>query len=620
MMLDPNVRQIYLSALNPPLGYDLNQAIATTFSLDLLTLLSIPLSFAKFEIKSKDELIKDPISVLEAVRRLAGRIHVFCQNGQIKTPSSPNPLFNYLEKMIIEVSPSHPEGVFHPKIWVLRFVSRRGEKILYRFLCLSRNITFDKSWDTILTLDGELRRRLFARNRALSDFIEALPSMAKRDLLKKTVKEIMRIAEEIRHVDFRAPKEFYEDFRFWPLGIPGYKKSPIQQNYRRVLIASPFLSDNILETLTEDSPKNILISRGESLDDLKKETLERFESVYVMDEAANEVDGDESGISGGGSKNYIDENDSASSVLHTKLYLADSGWDAHLWTGSANATNAGFIDQNVEFLVELHGKKSRVGIEPFLAQKNGVTSFRDLLVDYSSIDVSISKEEQIRKELKTRLEKARRQLSNAKIHASVTPSVNKDCYDLGLNFPKRLKFTDVEIDGKCWPISLKPNLGLKMHFQNISPLLIFQSVPIDKITSLFSFELKACVKSVKYSLRFVLNLALRGMPQDRDEKTLQAIVASQDDFLRYLRLLLYEGEFSEPALNLAGIFKSGGRAKGDWILSEEIPLFEELVRAYSRFPEKIHRISKLIEDLEEGKKIIPGEFMELWKTFQEAVK
>ena len=53
----------------------------------------------------------------------------------------------------------------------------------------------------------------------------------------------------------------------------------------------------------------------------------------------------------------------------------------------------------------------------------------------------------------------------------------------------------------------------------------------------------------------------------------------------------------------------------------DMPLFEELIRAYSRYPEKIKRIADLVDDLsntEEGKKVLPDEFKRLWKAFQKA--
>ena len=56
---------------------------------------------------------------------------------------------------------------------------------------------------------------------------------------------------------------------------------------------------------------------------------------------------------------------------------------------------------------------------------------------------------------------------------------------------------------------------------------------------------------------------------------------------------------------------------------EDMPLFEELLRTYSRDPDKIKRIAKLIEDIrktEEGQRLLPDAFMRLWQTFQEAAR
>jgi hypothetical protein len=57
--------------------------------------------------------------------------------------------------MVVEVKAPNG-GLFHPKIWLLRYTSET-EAPAYRFLCLSRNMTFSRSWDLILRLDGSLQ-------------------------------------------------------------------------------------------------------------------------------------------------------------------------------------------------------------------------------------------------------------------------------------------------------------------------------------------------------------------------------------------------------------------------------------------------------------------------------
>ena len=613
-MLDPSERKLYINALRHPVGFYLDHAIATTFSLNLLTLLTVPLSFAKFDLKKKDDVLNDPVSILEAVRRTSGRFNVFCQNGRIKVPSSPNPLFYYLEKMIIEVSPYNQEGIFHPKVWVLRFVDEKEDKIFYRFLCLSRNITFDKSWDTILTLEGEVRGRFFARNHGLSDFIRTLPLLAKKNVGKRTLNKINKIAEEIRHVDFKAP-DYYEDFRFWPMGIAKKNKFPIRKDYLRMLVVSPFLTNGLLKRLAKDKSENILISRIEELDALKRETLNKFEKIYVMDEAAEDMEDSSFETSSEASKKTPIDEESDLSGLHAKLFLAESGWDAYLWTGSANATSAAFDNFNVEFLVELKGKKSRVGIDTFIKEKTN--SFMDLLAEYIPPEEAVEENKRI-KELKMRLEKAQKQISNANLTVKVSKGSLDKSYKMELIFPKSFKFSDTQdISGSVWPISLKFSEAKNLKLAGSIFPKKFDNVFLEQITGFFAFKLK--IKSLKDTISFVLNLPVIGMPKNREERILQVIISDKENFIRYLLLLLYDHEYSFLVINLDKKLKGLGTARRDLFFGEEMPLFEELVKAYSRSPEKINRITKLVKDLsktEEGMKVLPKEFKLLWDIFQ----
>ena len=66
--------------------------------------------------------------------------------------------------------------------------------------------------------------------------------------------------------------------------------------------------------------------------------------------------------------------------LHAKLFVIDRGWDASVFSGSFNAT-VHALQHNVEFMVELVGKKSRFGVDQFLRQVKGETNFADLLKD-----------------------------------------------------------------------------------------------------------------------------------------------------------------------------------------------------------------------------------------------
>ncbi|MCL6558110.1 MAG: phospholipase D family protein, partial [Firmicutes bacterium] len=378
-MLSPNERHLYMEALKPPAGYFFDRGVATTFSLDLITLLVAPLSFALFECKEEKEFIANPIAVLEALRRAAGKLAVFCQRGRISIPSTGSLLYSYLERMVVEVTAPNENGVFHPKIWLLRYTAD-DHPVIYRLLCLSRNITFDRSWDTLLVLEGEVSNKKHPGNQPLADFIRYLPELAGGKVLRRIRDDIELLANEVMQVAFTPPPDFDQDIRFWPIGLPGLKSFPLETSYNRLLIISPFLSEDILTRFNNKAEK-ILISRVDSLDTIDGNILAGFQEVFIMDDLAAEPEtADEDNVDGSGDapspgEEYVEQRLTG---LHAKLYLAENGRQTRLWTGSANATNAAFNHVNVEFLVELSGNKSKIGIDRFLGRDDSKDSFRNL--------------------------------------------------------------------------------------------------------------------------------------------------------------------------------------------------------------------------------------------------
>jgi hypothetical protein len=409
---------------------------------------------------------------------------------------------------------------------------------------MSRNITFDRSWDTILTIEGEVKKGLFSKNKPLAEFIKALPGLSKNRLNRSFSRKIEEIAEEIRHVDFEPPSQF-EDFKFWPLGIDGNRIFPIIDDYRSLLVVSPFLTNGLLKRVALKKSENILVSRFEELDILQPETREKYKKIYYMDEAAGDEDESSIETSSDSSRKSDLDKESNLSGLHAKLFIAESGWDAHVWTGSANATSNAF-KMNVEFLVELVGKRSRVGIKKFMGEikddneKKGNTSFIDLLYEYESPKQPV-KEKEREKELERKLESITKQIANTNFRVQVISDTKKKTYMLQLDAAGIKRINDIEsVTCRLWPISLNPFKSLAFDLSNPRLPAKFSELPFDKLTGLFAFKLK--VENVEKS--FVLNLPIKGLPPDREKKMLQALISSQDKFLQYLLILLFEGESS----------------------------------------------------------------------------
>ena len=142
---------------------------------------------------------------------------MFCQAGQIAVPKAYRLLFGYLESSVHEVRAARNGGVFHPKVWIVRYVAD-GEPVQYRLLCASRNLTFDRSWDTLLVLDGVVGERATRKNEPLSRFIRSLQEIVVQKLADNIKNTLAELARELDYVGFQLP-EHIEDIEFWPIGL-----------------------------------------------------------------------------------------------------------------------------------------------------------------------------------------------------------------------------------------------------------------------------------------------------------------------------------------------------------------------------------------------------------------
>ena len=263
-MLAPDNRKLLIEALRPLLGHSLDRAVATTFTLDLQTALMVPLAFAGFRFDENP----DPIEIMEALRRMSEKLDIFCQAGAISAARWPSDLVALLENVIHEVKRPGRGRIFHPKVWALRYLDPSGEPA-FRLIVLSRNLTADRSWDTILWLDGHLQgRRPIAANRPLSSFFEALLGLVPAGLPEERGEAIEGLAQELRRVNWELPDGVREAC-FHPIGIRGFRSFPVEDHfsgYRRLVI-SPFVRDGFIQRFLKATPGRsaALVSRGEEL-------------------------------------------------------------------------------------------------------------------------------------------------------------------------------------------------------------------------------------------------------------------------------------------------------------------------------------------------------------------
>lgn len=612
-MLEPNDRTLFLEALRPPEGYELDFAVGTSYSLDLVALLTAPLAFTFFDWEDRDgQLTQDPLVLLETLRKNSRRMTLFCQTGRIVVPPQHKPLFGYLEDCVVEARAPDPQGAFHPKVWALRYASN-GEPVIYRLVCLSRNLTFDRSWDTVVVLEGELkiRKRAFTVNQPIGDFFQALPGMAVRAVGEKVSGRLGQIQDEIRRVQF-APPEGFESCAFWPFGIGEPQNAPIYQRNRRHLIISPFLSTAFLQGFVDKHwGEDILVSRRDELDSVPPEVLEHFgDRVYYLATEADDVVDSEG----------TDEEETAPGVfqgLHAKLYVVDDGWDARLLTGSANATRAAFAS-NVELLVELKGRKSKCGVEAILGQAGSQTSLRSLLVPYRPPDEPPKPDENRR--ITQAMEDLRRKIANLELRLDVRNGAAEGSWAVALfSDSEGLAAADESCEVRCWLLSLPDEASAHVNLGAV-PMAVFVGVSWQALTSFVVFSVAAKGHDDIAPIAFVRNLPIEGGPADRQEHLLQQVLTDRATLVRFLMMLLAQDDYDLTLVQ--DLVVSTGLPGSDTLpLGEGLALLEPLVQALARSPEKLDRVKRLVDDLsqsEAGLNLLPERFLEVWEPLWKA--
>lgn len=623
-MFDPGNRKVYLENLQPPDGYRLECALATTFSLDLMSLLMAPLSMIMSEAQDKDEALKDPIALVEALQRSADRLAIFCHQGRISIPRTETRLYRYLEQTVVEVRSPNKNGVFHPKLWILKFIAD-DEYPVYRLICLSRNLTFDRSWDIILSMDGyiEDQRHVYRENKPLQDFVNSLSGLSVHPVLKKTQNIVDKIVRDIPSIIFEKPEGFQNAHEFIPLGIPGYDRKFTLGRAERSLILSPFLSGRIISTLEKHGKNNILISRLEELDKIDAEVLEKLRrntKVYVFSDEADLPEEQQNGstaVETDDSNSIPDETEL--SGLHAKLYITESDENTHLYFGSANATDAGLHGKNTEFLIGLTADRESVSINTLFSfdDKDGITS---MINEYHRERPDVQLDDAALK-LEKLLHDTRELIIRTNLRAVVSAADDKKGYDIALSGQSLPVENDALKNVRVYPVTLDKDYARPLEDIITSQTITFPSVSVVSITSFFAFEINAEYKDKKQRLNFVLNLPVEGIPEERDRAILQNIISDRGKFIRYIILLLSEETNPARMMNLMARYRYGLDDKTA-AAARNIPLLEELVRAYSRSPEKLDRINEIVRDLtmqEDGNEILPEGFEEIWEVFRQVL-
>ena len=605
-MLEPDVRHLLLDSLRPPAGYTLEAAVGTTFTLDLLALMAAPVAFAVFDRQREDgSAATDPVSTLQALRAHASNITLFCQAGEISVPPAFRSLLVYLEDSVHPVVPPKAHAIFHPKVWIVRFGDGKGG-VAMRLLCLSRNLTFDRSWDTVLRLEGPITDEVL--HPELAGFADALVDLANplRPLAPSRAAQVRALGQQAARVRWEPPAP-YQSLRFWPMGHDGVDRDPFGGQFDYPLLISPFVTRDALDRLTRGhrGPR-VLISRPESLERLGRKALAHLKETLVLSAdavAPEEEDGD----AGPGDRLQ---------GLHAKTYIAYTGSSrAKMWTGSANLTGPGFGD-NVEFLVELEGQASKVAADKILPESGKEFGLRKMVEPYVPADEPT--QETPEESLAWRLDALKRAIGGLRHQVR--------CTDLG-DGDWRMELTAASVRGHlpvfdgvrvgARPVTLG---GSHTEIPAVGDVTVTSAwtVTEDVVTPYIAFEVEAEGKSVG----FVVAAELIGGPEDRKERVLSGILKDPVALLRFLLLLLgnVDGAFAMLDGSPGGGERWGdGQAGGE---GDAAVLLEPLLRAYARDRDRLADIGRVVDELRKahGDGVLPPRWSEVWGPIEQAMR
>jgi len=176
-----------------------------------------------------------------------------------------------------------------------------------------------------------------------------------------------------------------------------------------------------------------------------------------------------------------------------------------------------------------------------------------------------------------------------------------------------LRAGDVAVS--CWPTSLTEaasartlQLGTLNETEHV--------VSFAGITRFLALAIKAERDGATAETRFVVPVLLDGIPTNRGERLLAALLADPDRFTRYLLMLLADQDSLLTGLDLLRDGQGGSTVQIDDRLP---PIFEALMRAVARHPERLGEIGRIADELERaGGGVLPDGWEAIWPPIHHA--
>ena len=566
-MIEPSQDRLDYGAIlaSPEDGFELDFAVACTYSLDLSALMAslIPLGFGG---DSLGDCRDNPVFMLHALKKLLPKLYVFCDASEIKYPDiKEHRLLNMLDRAVF---PVNRKAAFHPKFWLLKYV--KGRACRYRLVILSKNISFDRCWDVAMYFDGKMQDTP-GNGAPLANML---------DFLKKTQRgkdnqptRLSALAKEIEFVSFGNEDIRPESFSLIPLGIDNKHDWPFWGKYDCMLVISPFLSEESIRCLFQKTQdRKMLFSRREALSAVSPDLLSGIECYCIRDEIFN---GEQS------EKLSQAVTHRQNQDIHAKIYLLQgSGVKQDMYIGSANLTSNGLGGRNVELLV---GMK-------FRSYNIYETMCRDLLHEGKNDAVFVKYQPEAKTE-KSDSEKSMDALRDAFKNLLLSVKFGAKLEEKeGQVFAVHVKTEcarPVQCDLEIAPIGG----GIPRSFKkgdNLPGEICFE-LPIEALSNFYSITMRLGEEKLKRILS--IETLSKDCLKNRDEAVEKSCLKSSGQLMEYLSYMLADDAYSEAILRGSSAKRLSDIATNRTAMSG---IYEQMLSCAAKAPSRLQKIKDVI--------------------------
>lgn len=598
-------RLSYGELLSPPPEFTLQKAVCTTYSLDLQTLVASTIALGLGE-ATDSELAKNPLNLLYALQKVIDKMLIFCDSSQIHSIEAKkrNRFLGLLEKSVVPVSLKSKDyrgfPSFHPKCWILQYRHvNDAKRFRYKFIVLSRNLTFDRSWDVSVCLDGVENNdsSVDLQTKRLIGFVDFLKKQidANDSNVDSKCQFINELIDGLTNAKFKTFDRNFADFEILPIGTGAFDINKDQlfktTDFDCITVMSPFVSKSVVERLMcgrDSYYDRKLVTRESELYKIK-DLPRSFDVLCLQDHI---VDGEE--ITSDLGDDYPKTED-----IHAKIYFTqDSNGVNTLYLGSMNASENG-INRNVELMLKL----TCTNYSPF--NFNAELDLEDAKKYFKEIDFDVLNFDELPPTPDEEFEKAVKTLCRLELSARVI-DLDNGTYNVEISIPN---YTDNGLNLRISPFFVK---GIVVE---ISSFFVIEGLTFSQLSEFY-------VISNDKNERIII-IPTFDMPEGREQNIITSIISSKKKLSEYIAFVLGDDaltSFADEVLDIIeGEFTDGKNDKKASAADDMIPIYERMLKTSVTNPDRIKEIESIIQMIDD-ETIVTPEFKRLYETFKKTLQ